>query len=109
VMPAYLDLAGSGGQSGRTCIGLPPSCTVGAAELACPPAEGRMAFLSIDMELPVLPVVWPPAEVVAGDCGVQFVSDWFGAADVCASAGVAASIANRPAAARCARIVFSHI
>jgi hypothetical protein len=50
--PAYFGFE-SGGQSGRTSIGLPPLCTVGAAELACPPADGRMALFSIAIEFDV--------------------------------------------------------
>ena len=79
----------SGGQSGRTGIGFPSLCTVGAAELACPPAEGRIALFSIAIELAVLPVVW---SLPAAADGVQFVSGLLLAgAEVCASAGVAAS------------------
>ncbi len=51
-LPAYFGFD-SGGQSGRTFIGEPPLCTVGAAELACPPADGRMALFSIAMEFDV--------------------------------------------------------
>jgi hypothetical protein len=40
----------SGGQSGLTFRGLPPLCTVGAAELA-PPASDRTALLSTAIEL----------------------------------------------------------
>ncbi|MGD9837138.1 MAG: hypothetical protein AB7F72_18345 [Afipia sp.] len=83
----------SGGQSGRTSIGLPSLCTVGAAELACPPAEGRIALFSIPVEVPVVFLAW--SEDAADDGVLQLVSalSLFDVG-VCASNGVAA---NSPA------------
>ena len=85
----------SGGQSGRTSIGFPSLCTVGAAELACPPADGRMALFSIAVEVPAvvlaLPVVVPDGVVL------QLVSVFsLAGGEACASDGVAA---NSPAKA----------
>jgi hypothetical protein len=48
----------SGGQSVRTSIGLPPLCTVGAAELA-PPASGKIALFSTAMEFDVFSTPLP--------------------------------------------------
>jgi hypothetical protein len=54
----------------RTSSGLPPLCTVGAAELA-PPASGRTALFSIAIELAVFSSSFP---LVAADEVVQLVS-----------------------------------
>jgi hypothetical protein len=54
----------SGGQSGDTFNGLPPLCTVGAAESA-PPASGRTALFSTAIELAVFSSPLPV--VAAGD------------------------------------------
>ena len=51
-------------------MGLPPLCTVGAAELA-PPASGRTALFSTAIEFDVFSSPWP--EVAAGEV-VQLVS-----------------------------------
>ncbi len=73
----------------RTSIGLPPLCTVGAAEFE-PPASGRTALFSIAMEFdvfsPALPVV------AAGDV-VQLVSG-FAFDDVVDCAPAAPTTAN---------------
>ena len=63
----------SGGQSLRTSIGLPPLCTVGAAELV-PPASGRIALFPIAIEVLVLSSPWPE---VAAPVVVQLVSSLF--------------------------------
>jgi hypothetical protein len=60
----------SGGQSGRASIGLPPLCTVGAAEFE-PPASGRTALFSTAMEFDVLSLPLPD---VAAEEVVQLVS-----------------------------------
>jgi hypothetical protein len=60
----------SGGQSERASIGLPPLCTVGAAEFE-PPASGRIALFSTAMEFDVLSLPLPD---VAADEVVQLVS-----------------------------------
>lgn len=60
----------SGGQSGDTFSGLPPLCTVGAAELD-PPASGNTALFSTAIELAVLS---SPLPVVAAGDVVQAVS-----------------------------------
>src|SRR5258705_10036833 len=60
----------SGGQSARPSMGLPPLCTVGAAEFK-PPASGRTALFSIAMEFDVLSLPLP--DVAAGEV-VQLVS-----------------------------------
>jgi len=76
----------SGGQSVRTSIGLPPLCTVGAAELA-PPASGKIALFSTAMEFDVFSTPLP--EFAAGDV-VQLVSVFtFGAAGGSANAAAA--------------------
>jgi len=75
----------SGGQFGSTFNGLPPLCTVGAAELD-PPASGNTALFSTAIEFGVFSSPLP--DVAAGDV-VQAVSglasdvpvDW--AAAVC--------------------------
>jgi hypothetical protein len=60
----------SGGQSGLALIGLPPLCTVGAAESA-PPASGKTALFPTAMEFDVFSSPLP--DVAAGDV-VQAVS-----------------------------------
>ena len=65
----YLDLE-SGGHSVRTSMGLPPLCTVGAAEFE-PPASGRIALFSVAMEFDVFLSALPE---VAADDVVQLVS-----------------------------------
>lgn len=60
----------SGGQFGSTFSGLPPLCTVGAAELE-PPASGNTALFSTAMEFAVFSSPLP--DVAAGDV-VQAVS-----------------------------------
>ncbi len=60
----------SGGQSGRDSNGLPPLCTVGAAEFE-PPASGRTALFSTAMEFDVLSLPLPD---VAAEEVVQLVS-----------------------------------
>jgi hypothetical protein len=92
----YLGLE-SGGQSERTSRGLPPLCTVGAAEFE-PPASGRTALFSTAMEFDVFSSALP--EVAAGDV-VQLVSCFSldGAVD-CAPAAPAANDAAIIAAAR---------
>jgi hypothetical protein len=85
----------SGGQSGRTSIGFPSLCTVGAAEFACPPADGRIALFSTLIEVSAvlaLPEVVPEDDVV-----LQLVSGLSEAAGVCAIEGVAANSATKAA------------
>src|SRR5689334_8131046 len=60
----------SGGQSGDTFSGLPPLCTVGAAEFE-PPASGSTALFSAAIELAVFS---SPLPVVAAGDVVQAVS-----------------------------------
>src|SRR6188508_334653 len=60
----------SGGQSGDTFSGLPPLCTVGAAEFE-PPASGSIALFSTAIELAVFS---SPLPVVAAGDVVQAVS-----------------------------------
>src|SRR5689334_15704352 len=60
----------SGGQSGDTLSGLPPLCTVGAAEFD-PPASGNTALFSTAIELAVFS---SPLPVVAVGDVVQAVS-----------------------------------
>ena len=60
----------SGGQSGDTFSGLPPLCTVGAAEFE-PPASGSTALFSTATELAVFS---SPLPVVAAGDVVQAVS-----------------------------------
>src|SRR5262249_48375679 len=69
----------SGGQSGRTSIGLPSLCTVGAAEPACPPADGRMALFSIAVEsgvLSALPVGGADDAVLQLVSGLSLLGGW---------------------------------
>jgi hypothetical protein len=74
----------SGGQSLLTTKGLPPLCTVGAAELA-PPASGSTALFSTAIEFDVFS---SPRPEVADPVVVQLVSGFSleGVVD-CASAG----------------------
>src|ERR1700686_4256637 len=67
--PVYLGLE-AGGHSERTSKGLPPLCTVGAAEFE-PPASGRIALFSIAIEFDVLSPALPD---VAAEEVVQLVS-----------------------------------
>jgi hypothetical protein len=68
---------------------------VGAAELACPPADGRTALFSIPVEVPVVFPALP--DVAADDVVLQLVSALsLAGAVVCASDGVTA---NSPAKA----------
>ena len=53
----------SGGQSGRASMGLPPLCTVGAADFE-PPASGRTALFSTAMEFDVLSPALPDVAAV---------------------------------------------
>jgi hypothetical protein len=81
----------SGGQSGDTFSGLPPLCTVGAAEFA-PPASGSTALFSTAIELAVFP---SPLPVVAAGEVVQAVSGL--ASDVPVDWAAAALTLNSPA------------
>ena len=86
----------SGGQFGSTFCGLPPLCTVGAAELD-PPASGNTALFSTAIEFAVfsspLPVV-AAGEVVHAVSGLSLE-----AAVDCAAAMHTLNIAARIAAA----------
>ena len=86
----------SGGQSLLTTKGLPPLCTVGAAEFA-PPASGRIALFSIAIEFDVFS---SPLPEVAAPVVVQLVSGFWpeGVVD-CANAGPTTSVPKRIAAA----------
>ena len=77
-------------------MGLPPLCTVGAAEFE-PPASGKIALFSIAMEFDVFS---SPLPVVAAGEVVQFVSglSFDGVAD-CAAALPAANNPAKTAAA----------
>jgi hypothetical protein len=91
----------SGGHSGRTSIGLPPLCTVGAAEFE-PPASGRIALFSIAMEFDVFS---PALPVVADDEVVQLDSG-FSRGGVVDCAATAPTV-NEPAKITIAqRIIF---
>ena len=81
----------SGGQSGLTFSGLPPLCTVGAAEFE-PPASGSIALFSTDIEFAVFS---SPLPVVAAGDVVQAVSGL--ASDVPADWAAAALTPNSPA------------
>jgi hypothetical protein len=72
-------------------MGLPPLCTVGAAEFA-PPASGRIALFSIAMEFDVFSSALPA--VAAGDV-VQLVSGF--ALDGVVDCAAAAPANNDPA------------
>jgi hypothetical protein len=82
-------------------MGLPPLCTVGAAEFE-PPASGKIALFSIAMEFDVFS---PALPVVADDEVVQLVSCFpLGGVVDCAAA---ASTTNEPARiAAATRIIF---
>jgi hypothetical protein len=85
----------SGGQFGSTFSGLPPLCTVGAAE-SDPPASGNMALFSMAMEFAVFS---SPLPVVAAGDVVQAVSGLsLDAAADCAAAGLTLNIAAKIAA-----------
>jgi hypothetical protein len=86
----------SGGQSLATCIGFPPLCTVGAAELE-PPASGRIALFSTAIEFDVFSSPWP--EVAAGKV-VQLVSGFCPVAAGCAMAAPVSEAARTAAAIR---------
>jgi len=86
----YFCLA-SGGQSGRASRGLPPLCTVGAAELE-PPASGRTALFSAAMEFDVFSLPLP--DVAAGEV-VQLVSCF--SLDGAVDWATAGPITNHPA------------
>jgi len=88
----------SGGHSERTSMGLPPLCTVGAAEFE-PPASGRIALFSIAMEFEVFS---PALPVVAAGEVVQLVSGFSldGVADCAAAAPTSNNPATTAAAAR---------
>jgi hypothetical protein len=91
----------SGGQSLLTTKGLPPLCTVGAAELA-PPASGRTALFSTAIEFEVFS---SPRPEVADPVVVQPVSGFSLAGVVdCALAGPMTNVPTRSATA--ARIIF---
>jgi hypothetical protein len=94
----------SGGQSGRATRGLPPLCTVGAAEFA-PPASGRTALFSTAIEFVVFS---SPLPDVADPVVVQLVSGFSleGVVD-CAAAGPMTNVPTRIAAA--ARSIFISI
>jgi hypothetical protein len=81
----------SGGQSGLTFSGLPPLCTVGAAEFA-PPASGSTALFSTATEFAVFS---SPLPVVAAGDVVQAVSGF--ASDVPVDWAAAAFALNSPA------------
>ena len=86
----------SGGQSGDTFSGLPPLCTVGAAEFE-PPASGSTALFSMAIELAVFS---SPLPVVAAGEVVQAVSGLSPDAAVdCADAVPTLNIAAKIAAA----------
>jgi hypothetical protein len=96
----YLGLE-SGGQSERTSMGLPPLCTVGAAEFE-PPASGRIALFSIAIEFDVFS---PALPVVADDEVVQFVCGF--SPDGMVDCATAAPTVNEPAKITIAqRIIF---
>ncbi|WP_213290946.1 hypothetical protein [Bradyrhizobium sp. sGM-13] len=92
----------SGGQSGRTSIGFPALCTVGAAELASPPVSGSTALFSTAIESAFFSSALP----VVTDEVVQFVSGFKFGDDVdCAPAGPA--IKATLSTATSIRITFS--
>lgn len=91
----------SGGQFGSTFSGLPPLCTVGAAELD-PPASGSTALFPTAMELAVFS---SPLPVVAADVVVHAVSGFsLDAAVDCAAAVLTLNIPAKIAAET--RIIF---
>ena len=79
-----------------TCIGFPPLCTVGAAELE-PPASGRIALFSTAIEFDVFSSSWP--EVAAGEV-VQLVSGFCPVVAGCAMAAPVSEAARTAAAIR---------
>ena len=86
----------SGGQSLLTTKGLPPLCTVGAAEFA-PPASGRIALFSMAIEFDVFS---SPLPEVAAPVVVQLVSGfWLEGVVDCANAGPTTNVPTRIAAA----------
>jgi hypothetical protein len=91
----------SGGQSDRATRGLPPLCTVGAAEFA-PPASGKTALFSTAIEFAVFS---SPLPDVADPVVVQLVSGFSleGVVD-CAAAGPMTNVPARIAVA--ARSIF---
>jgi hypothetical protein len=94
----------SGGQFGSTFSGLPPLCTVGAAELD-PPASGNTALFSKAIELAVFS---SPLPVVAVGEVVHAVSGF--ASDVPVDWAAAALTLNSPTtiAAATRVMVFSN-
>jgi len=98
--PTYFGLE-SGGQFGSTFNGLPPLCTVGAAEFA-PPASGNTALFSMAIEFAVFS---SPLPVVAAGVVVHAVSGLsLDAAVDCAAAVLTLNIPARIATAT--RIIF---
>ena len=98
--PTYFGLE-SGGQFGSTFNGLPPLCTVGAAEFA-PPASGNTALFSMAIEFAVFS---SPLPVVAAGDDVHAVSGLsLDAAVDCAAAVLTLNIPARLAAGT--RIIF---
>jgi hypothetical protein len=85
----------SGGQSGDTLSGLPPLCTVGAAEFA-PPASGNTALFSTDIEFAVFS---SPLPVVAAGDVVHAVSGLSPEAADCAAAVLTLNATAKIAAA----------
>ena len=79
-----------------TCIGFPPLCTVGAAELE-PPASGKIALFSTAIEFDVFSSPWP--DVAAGEV-VQLVSGFCPVAAGCAMAAPVSEAARTAAAIR---------
>jgi hypothetical protein len=79
-----------------TCIGFPPLCTVGAAELE-PPASGRIALFSTAIEFDVFSSPWP--EVAAGEV-VQLVSGFCPVVAGCAMAAPVSEAARTATAIR---------
>ena len=79
-------------------MGLPPLCTVGAAEFD-PPASGKIALFSIAMEFEVFSAALP---VVAADEVVQLVSGFAleGVVDCAAAAPAVSNPANTAAVRR---------
>lgn len=93
----------SGGQSVRTSIGLPSLCTVGAAELECPPASGKTALFSIAIDVLAVRVAGCAVDDVG--FGLQLVSGLLlPAAGAWAKLGNVAKIVARPAAMSAVRM-----
>jgi hypothetical protein len=77
-------------------MGLPPLCTVGAAEFE-PPASGRIALFSMAIEFDVFSLALP---MLAEDDVVQLVSCfWLDGAVDCAAAGPTTNDATKTTAA----------